>query len=78
MRRYVLAIEMKNWQYTQATLAKKAGCSQSMISHIINCRKSPSKALKQRLVAIIGIPARELFIKGEGEEAEECVLTIIL
>ena len=78
MRTYVLSIEMKNWQYTQAMLAKKAGCSQSMISHIINCRKNPSKALKQRLVAIIGIPARYLFKQGDGEEAQECVITIIL
>lgn len=60
MKRMVLIEETKKRGMTFTLLADQVGVSKFMISHVINCRHSPSWALQQRLVIFFGIPAETL------------------
>ena len=67
MKRMVLIEETKKRGMTFTLLADQVGVSKFMISHIVNCRHSPSWELQQRLVNFFGIPAEELLAVTEDK-----------
>ena len=57
--------------FTQLTLAKQLGCTNTTISMWCNCKSQPRPAMIQKLVSILDIDYETIFAALECKEVEK-------
>jgi DNA-binding XRE family transcriptional regulator len=61
------AARMASMNYTDATLAEKAGCDRSMIAKIRAGHATPSLRLASKLIALTGLSADDMIAPTKEE-----------